>query len=135
MGAGCAVVLAIVAGLVVFGGVQLAQRFQQGGFSCLPSDFPRYPGAVVTRDNTYFGTNVAPGDTRECQESLTSQDDVETVTAFYEQNLAGGDWTITNDDRANGRIELARRSRPQTVGTVQLLGQGRHTQIEVRLDS
>ena len=132
---GCIVLLVLGIGLGIFGAVQLAKRFQEGSLSCLPSDFPRYSGTTVTRDYTYFGTNVAPGDSQECQESLTSQDDTAAVTAFYESHLSSGDWTITSNDTSNGAIHFARRSRPQTVGTVQLLGRGEHTDIVIRLDS
>jgi hypothetical protein len=132
---GCAVLLVLGVGLGIFAAFQLAQRFKEGSLSCLPSDFPRYSGTTTTRDYTYFGTNVAPGDSRECQESLTSQDDVAAVTAFYESQLSSGDWTITSNDASNGAIRFARHSRPQTVGIVQLLGRGQHTVIEIRLDS
>ena len=54
--AGCSVL--ILLGLVgaVAGGKALFDRFQHGGFACLPSDFPRYPGATVSSESTYTGT-------------------------------------------------------------------------------
>jgi len=94
-----------------------------------------YPGATVTGEKTYFGTGVAPGDSRECTESLGSDDDVATVTDFYTSRLSSGDWNITSNDRANGTISFARVSRPQTVGEVTLLGRGTHTVINIKLDS
>ena len=132
---GCSVLLVLGIGLGIFGAVQLAKRFQEGSLSCLPSDFPRYSGATITRDYTYVGTNVAPGDSHECQESVTSQDDAATVSAFYESHLSSGDWTITSNDTSNGAIHFVRRSQPRTVGSAQLLGRGEHTDIEIRLDS
>jgi hypothetical protein len=132
---GCALLLVIGAIGAVAGGMALVKRFQTGGFACLPSDFPSYPGATLTRENTYVGTGVAPGDTSECQETLEANDDVATVTDFYANRLESGDWKITSNDRNNGVISFARRSRPQSVGSVQLLGRGQHTLIQVKLDS
>jgi hypothetical protein len=132
---GCALllILAVIGGTV--GAVGLAKRFQQGGFACLPSDFPSYPGATVTRENTYVGTGVAPGDTKECQETLESNDEMTTVTDFYTSHLDTGDWRIISNDSRNGVISFQRRSRVQTVGRVRLLGRGQRTVIEVMLDS
>ena len=132
---GCALLLVIgVVGAIV-GGAALVNRIQHGDFSFLPSDFPAYPGATLTSEKTYIGTGVAPGDSKECQESLDSEDDVKTVTSFYASRLSSGDWEITTNDEANGTIRFARMSRPQTVGIVTLLGRGSHTVIEIKLDS
>ena len=78
---------------------------------------------------------LAPGDTRECQEVLASNDDVSTVTDFYAGKLSTGDWKITSDDRATGELKFARVSRPLTVGVVDMLGRGQHTVIQIKLDS
>lgn len=135
LGGGCLLLLLLGIGGGIWGVTTLVRTAQQGGFNCLPSDFPRYPGATVTRVYTYVGTGVAPGDSRECQQGLSSDDDAATVTEFYTSNLNSGDWTITNIDTANGVIRFARKSKPQNVGVVQLLGRGRHTQIEIKFDS
>jgi len=132
---GCGLLLLIAVGGGIYGFVSLVHTFQRGGLSCLPSDFPRYPGASTTRDYTYYGTNLAPGDTRECQEVLASNDDVSTVTDFYAGKLSTGDWKITSDDRATGELKFARVSRPLTVGVVDMLGRGQHTVIQIKLDS
>ncbi len=89
----------------------------------------------MTGDYTTVGTNVAPGDSRECRESLDSSDDVATVTNFYASRLNSGDWKITANDTANGERRFHRESRPQTVGWITLLGRGQHTVIEIKLDS
>src|SRR5207302_5678135 len=107
-----------------------ARRFRVPAVGLSP-----YPGATVTGEKTYFGTGVAPGDSRECTESLDSDDDVAKVTDFYTSRLSSGDWNITSNDRANGTISFARVSRPQTVGEVTLLGRGTHTVINIKLDS
>lgn len=132
---GCAVLLVLGVGAGIWGAVSLAHAVQQGSLSCMPSDFPRYPGATVTRDYTYFGTGVAPGDSRECQESLSSDDGVATVSAFYTSQLNSGDWQILANDRTNGQIRFTRRSRTQDVGIIQMLGRGQHSDIAIKFDS
>jgi hypothetical protein len=126
-------VLSIAGG--IWGISSLVHSVQQGNFSCLPSDFPRYPGATITRDYTYFGSGVAYGDSRECQESLSSDDDVATVTAFYASHLDSGDWRIIGNDKTTGQLRFIRRSKYQQIGIIQLLGQGQHTVIEIKFDS
>ena len=132
---GCLLLLVVAVGLGIWGATALVHNLQAGNFSCLPSNFPKYPGATVTRDYTYVGTGVAPGDARECQETLDSGSDVAAVTNFYVSQLNSGDWKITSNDTATGQIRFQRVSRPQTVGTVQLLGRGQQTTIEIKLDS
>lgn len=78
---------------------------------------------------------MAPGDTQECQETLSSEDDVATVTDFYVSRLDSGDWHVTANDRTSGQLRFERRSKPQQAGVVQLLGQGQHTVIEIKFDS
>ena len=131
---GCAVllVLAIVGG--IFGVTSLVSRFQSGGLSCLPPDFPTYPGARVTAENTYVGSGLPAGDTSQCRMTFSSGDDVATVTAWYSSALSSGDWTESTDS-STGTITFSRNSREQTVGKVQLLGAGQHTDIQVTLDT
>jgi hypothetical protein len=38
-------------------------------------------------------------------------------------------------DSVNGVINFQLKSRPETVGTVTLLGRGQHSEIDIRLDS
>ena len=132
---GCAVLLVI--GLIGagFGVYSLVTRFQHGAFSCLPSDFPSYPGASVVSENTRVGSGVSAGDSTRCTMVFDSNDDVATVTTHYEAQLTSGDWTIASSDTANGVISFQRKSRPETVGTVTLLGRGQHSEIDIQLDS
>ena len=132
---GCALLLVLGLGVGIWGLVSAVKSFQQGGFTCMPSDFPRYPGASVTGDYTTVGTKVAPGDSRECQETLDSNDDVATVTDFYASRLNSGDWKIRANDAANGEVRFARVSKPQNVGVIDLLSRGRHTVIQIKFDS
>ena len=126
---GCAVLLVI--GLVGggFGAYALITRFQHGAFSCLPSDFPSYPGASVVSENTKVGTAT------ECNMVFGSNDDVATVTTYYQAHLNSGDWTVVSSDSANAVISFRRKSSSQTIGSVTLLGRGQHSEIEIQLNS
>jgi len=135
VGGGCAILLVLSCGGAIWGMTSLVRSFQTGGLSCLPGDFPRYPGATVTRDYTFVGSGVAAGDSRECQETLDSSDDVPTVTNFYSKGLNSGDWRVTSNDKTTGQIKFSRASNPQNVGVIQFLGRGERTQIEIKFDS
>jgi hypothetical protein len=132
---GCAVVLVIGAVGLGFGVYSLVNKFQQGGFTCLPSDFPGYPGASMVSENTRVGTGISPGDSTRCTMVIDSNDDVASVTTFYAAHLNEGDWAVVASDTANGVISFHRKSRPQTVGAVTLLGRGQHSEIDIQLDS
>lgn len=132
---GCALLL--VLGLVgaVVGGVALYGSFQRGAFSCLPSDFPNYPGATVTSENTNTGTAVAPGDSKSCLMVLHSNDDIATVASFYNEKLSSGDWKVTAFVSTYGQIRFHRVSSEATVGLVQVQARGQQTVITIQLDS
>jgi hypothetical protein len=132
---GCGVLLVLGVIGAGFGIYSLVNRFQNGAFSCLPSDFPNYPGASVVSENTKVGAGMSAGDTTRCTIVLDSNDDVATVTTYYEAHLNSGDWTVVSSDSANGAIDFQRKSRPHTVGTVTLLGRGQHSEIDIQLDS
>jgi hypothetical protein len=132
---GCAVVLVLGAIGAGFGIYSLVNRLQHGGFSCLPSDFPTYPGASVVSENAKIGNEFSPGDSSRCTMVFDSNDNGAAVTTYYEAQLNNGDWTIVSTDSANGVISFQRKSRPQTVGTVTLLGRGQHSEIDIQLDS
>jgi len=132
---GCALLLLIGAGGAIWGALSLVNAVQHGALNCLPSDFPSYPGATITREYTYFGGGVAPGDSKECQMTLESDDDSATVSDFYASRLDSGDWTVTANDSANGQIRFHRVSRPLTMGILDLLARGQHTEIQLKLDS
>ena len=118
-----------------FGVYSLVTRFQHGAFSCLPSDFPNYPGASVVSENTKVGADMSSGDTTQCTMVLQSNDNVEAVTSFYQQNLSTGDWTIPTSHPPQGEFSFQRNSRPQTRGTVIVAARGQHTEIDIQLDS
>lgn len=130
---GCAVLL--VLGLVGAGvGVyNFVNSLQHGAFACLPSDFPSYPGATVTGENSFVGTGVAPGDSKRCTMILESNDDSTTVIAFYNDKLNTGDWKVTAYIDSIGQIQFHRVSRPQTEGVIDFLSRGQHTEIQLQL--
>lgn len=132
---GCAVLL--VLGLVGagVGAYNLVNSFQHGGFACLPSDFPNYPGATVASENTYVGTGVPAGDSKRCTMVLESNDDSTTVIAFYNDKLNSGDWKVTAYIASSGQIQFHRASRPLTVGVIDFLSRGQHTEIQLQLYS
>jgi hypothetical protein len=132
---GCAVLLVLGLAGAGVGAYNLFSSFQHGGFTCLPSDFPGYPGATVASEQTYVGTNVQPGDSKSCRMILHSNDDSATVTAFYNEKLGSGDWKVTAYIASVGQIQFHRVSRPQTWGAINLYGRGQHTEIHIQLDS
>ena len=132
---GCALVLVLAAVAGVIGIGSLVNSFQQGGLSCLPSDFPKYPGATVMYERTFYGSGVAPGDSKSCRITLDSNDNVAIVTAYYRDKLSGGDWKVVSYSESSGQIQFQRLSRPLTAGTVELLGRGSSSEINITLDS
>jgi hypothetical protein len=132
---GCALVLvlAIVGGAI--GIASLVNSFQHGGLTCLPSDFPKYPGTTVVNEQTFYGGGVAPGDSKSCRMTLDSSDNVATVTAYFRDKLNSGDWKVASYSDSSGQIQFQRVSRPLTVGTVELLGRGSSSEINITLDS
>ena len=132
---GCAVLLVVGVVAAGFGVYGLVTRFQSGAFSCLPSDFPSYPGASVLSENTKVGSNFGPGDTKQCTMVLESSDSQDAVMSFYVQRLSTGDWSIASTEIQNGPIDFQRKSRPQTVGSLSLQPSGQHTEIDIQLNS
>ena len=112
----------------VAGGKVLVDRFQQGGFTCLPSDFPRYPGATVSSESTYTGTSGS-----ECRMAFDTGDPVSWVGPYYQTWLDSGDWSVVSVDYDTGTITFHRRSRPQAAGTAKLARLGQGTRISVVL--
>ncbi len=131
---GCAVLAVVAVVAAVLGLSSLVSTFQRGGFSCLPSGFPAYPGTTVASENTFVGTGLPAGATKECNLILESNDDVATVTAWYRSQLNSGDWAVVTED-AGGTIFFKSSSKAATTGKVELLGRGQHTEIRITLDT
>jgi hypothetical protein len=128
-------VILIIAG-VGYGAYTLVNRFQGGVFSCLPSDFPSYPGAIVAGQSTnYYGPGVPAGDTKVCRMTLIADDPIDTVSAYYHDRLESGDWILDSMEPIKGTFDFHRFSRPKTAGTVEPHQLGQQTEILIVLYS
>ena len=109
---------------------RLTTAFKRGGFSCLPSDFPAYPGA------TYGGASYslnAPTPGNYCRIVLESNDAVGPVDDFYASRLSTGDWKVVSSDAAAGQIAFKNTKRAGTTGTVSVVPRNDHSEITVQL--
>jgi hypothetical protein len=127
---GCALLLVLGVAGGVYGVISLAQRLQQGGLTCLPADFPHYPGSFVSSESTNIGPNG-----HVCQMSFESNDAFATVSGYFEYELNHGNWTVISEDRDTATTTFRRVSQPQVHGTTKVLPSSHGTHIEVTLNS
>ncbi len=122
------VVLALlcVAGLVAII-VSVVSQYQIGASTCLPRDFPTYPGASSSIDVAYTGS------TPDCFMELHMKDPETTIAQFYESQLNAGDWRTNSVNGSTGKITFERRSKSQTSGTVSFIAHPGSTDVFVRL--
>lgn len=127
--AGCATMLVVAVVGIGYPAYSFLNRFFTGSHACLPSDFPLYPGA--TRADFTVGLNgVNRG--YACNVVFESNDDVATVTGFYERNLNTGDWWVTTTDEQAGNVTFQFVADTQPFGTVNVaLGK---TGTEITID-
>jgi len=136
---GCALLLVGSVSLTVLA-VHVFQTAQKSFTSCLPADFPAYPSAHLKRNFDYvIGTGLPEGDSHRCEQTLDTNDGVQTVNTFYASHLDSGDWKLGHNFAPDGPLDFHRISRPPTSGTVQfrplqLIG-GLGTRILISLDS
>src|SRR5438477_2338005 len=126
--AGCSTVFVLSA---VGGGYWIysyVQSLKSGAVTCLPSDFPKYPGAVYGGE-TYDMNNTYPGST--CQLVLESNDDVATVMAFYQSKLSIGAWQVTSSGSQEDRVNFQPAKSDAPFGTVQFAVRNTRTQITI----
>jgi len=127
--------LLIIAG-AAYGTYTLVNRFQSGAFSCLPSDFPHYPGASIVGESTnYYGPGIPAGDTKVCRMTLIADDSVDPVSAYYRERLDSGDWVLDSVEPMKGTFSFHRFSSPKMAGTVEPHELGQQTEILVVLYS
>src|SRR5690348_3122267 len=109
--------LLLVIGIVggAYGLISLARTMQQGGLTCLPSDFPHYPGSFVSSETTSLGPVG-----HQCHMTFESGDTVTTVGPYFQSHLSSGDWAVISVDFPNGTIAFNRISQPEVRGTVKL---------------
>ena len=126
--AGCAVVLVLAGAGAGFGIYSFVQGIKNSSTTCLPSDFPKYPGSTTADEN--FGLyDVYPGFT--CHMVLESNDDPGTVTTFYESKLSTGSWQVTLTDDPAGTIVFQPARNASPFGTVQVALASTHTEITI----
>ena len=98
--------------------------------SCLPGDFPRYPGSRTT------GLYVSRGpDVTTCDMTIDSAGSASQVTEFYASRMDEGDWQVLGLSPTNGTITFQRRSSSSVRGQLQVLGRGVQSTIQIHLAS
>lgn len=128
--AGCSTVVVLTVAGVGYGIYSFVLGVKNGSNTCLPSDFPRYPGAVYARFS--FDLNgTYPGNT--CQAVFESNDDLATVTAFYQSKLNTGDWQDISSDIQTDKVNFQPAKSETPFGTVQVAVSGTHTEITIDL--
>jgi hypothetical protein len=117
---------------VPFGTVQIAVRNTQTEITidlftstCLPLNFPTYPGAK------FGGQNREVGSRNLCHIVFVSNGSVAAVTAFYKRELNIGNWQVTSS--AAGQVGFRLRNGKRTIvsGTVAIAVSGGRTEIKV----
>jgi hypothetical protein len=128
--AGCSTVVVLTAVGVGYGIYSFVQSVKNGSNTCLPSDFPRYPGAAYARF-TYELNGAYPGNT--CHAVFESNDDVAPVTAFYQSRLNTGAWQVTPIGNQVDRVTFQPAKSDTPFGTVQVAVMNTHTEITIDL--
>lgn len=114
---GCSTVLVLAlagAGLWVY---SLVQGFEHGSNTCLPAEFPRYPGATYV-EFTYELNGTYPGNT--CDVVLETNDAVDTVVGFYGTKLNTGAWQVTSRGNPPDQVTFQAASSFAPFGTVKV---------------
>jgi len=128
---GCAalLLLTIAAGTVVaiLGWHAVVARFQAGGFSCLPSDFPKYPGASYAVEQYDLNANTTPGNF--CEMGYRTNDSTDSAQTFYLDQLNSGPWEVTSGTGAQIVFEATKNHRKH--GTVDVAVKDGYTEITI----
>jgi hypothetical protein len=128
--AGCSTVVVLTAAGVAYGIYSFVQGVEHGSRTCLPSDFPTYPGAVYA-EFTYDLNGAYPGNT--CHVVLQSSDDVAAVAAFYQSKLNTGAWRVTPSGNQAGTLTFQPTGSTVPFGTVQVTFGNTRTEITIDL--
>jgi len=129
---GCGLVAVVVIAGGVFGAITLVSRLQHGGFNCLPSDFPRYPGATYS---TYSFELNGPTPGNSCHMVFKSNSSTSAVLDFYQSKLDTGGWQVTSSNRDIGLIAFRKVNTTSTKGTVQVSARDGYAEIDLQLYS
>jgi len=127
---GCLFSLVLVVAGAAFAGVTFYHRLQN--LSCLPSDFPTYPGSTVG-SYSYELNGPTPGNS--CQMVFESHDGVGAVLDYYQTRLNRGDWQISSINQDGGQIAFRSVKRARTTGTLGVATRADRTEITVQLYS
>ncbi len=126
----CSTVVVLTVGGAGYGIYSFVQGVKNGSNTCLPSDFPRYPGAVYARFS--FDVNgVYPGNT--CHAVFESNDDVASVTAFYQSKLNTGAWQVTSLGIPADTVTFQPAKSAAPFGTVHVAVSNAQTEITIDL--
>jgi hypothetical protein len=116
-----------------FGTVQIAVSNTQTEIAidlftstCLPLNFPMYPGAKFGGENREAG-----GGTNACHVVFVSNDSVAAVTAFYKRELNTGNWQISSSGAGQIGFRLKKGKMTVAFGTVAIAIGGDRTEIKV----
>jgi hypothetical protein len=116
-------------GLAVYAGSRFLDMFHVGLTSCLPADFPSYPGARVS-------SLVISDSSGDCAVQFQTRDAGDAVKAFFLANLEQDDWTITGVEDRTDQIFFERVSDANTTGYVQVIAFiPRQTQFQVDIET
>jgi hypothetical protein len=129
---GCAFSLVVAIALGAFAAVTYYQRLQHGGFNCLPSDFPTYPGSTYG-GFSYELNGSTPGNS--CQMVFESSHGPDAVYTFYTGKLTSGDWQVVSSDPAIRHIAFRSKKRAKTSGTIDVGVRDDHAEYTVQLYS
>ena len=116
------------AAMVGYAAVQFFNFYHLGFSSCLPDDFPGYPGARIA-------SVVVSDEYGDCLVQYSTGDSGANVMAFFETSLDQGDWTVTDVDDRGGTIQFERVSDPYTQGQLRLISLPGQTQFQVDIQS
>jgi len=123
-------VVVLTAAGVGYGIYSFVQGVKNGSTTCLPSDFPRYPGAKYA-SFTFDLNGTYPGNT--CHSVFESNDDVVTVTAFYRSKLNTGAWEVAPIIDHSDTVTFQPAKSDAPFGTVQVALGNAHTEITIDL--
>ncbi len=115
---------------VGYGIYSFVQGVKNGSNTCLPSDFPRYPGAKYA-SFTFDLNGTYPGNT--CHSVFESNDDVVTITAFYRSKLNTGAWQVAPIIDHSDTVTFQPAKSDSPFGTVQVALGNAHTEITIDL--
>jgi hypothetical protein len=121
-----AILTVVWVAMVAYAGVRLFTFFHVGLSSCLPDDFPRYPGASLA-------SIVISDSLGNCTVQYRTRDSAADVEMFFKTSLDQGDWTVTGLSDQAGQIRFRRISQPETNGYVQVIGVPGQTQFQIQI--